>query len=331
MNKDEKASISVRKIVIISVLLMFLFSATVMASAAKLNAVKIILSNSQEMDVLTTKTKVSEILDENSIIVLPEENVVPDLESEISEENNVITITSSKDKQEIINLAQESEDITLDSVLSGYTPIVERIIIEQVTIPYETITKDGSASSTTTTSKVVQKGKDGLKEIKYSIKYQNDIEIERTILEEKIIIEPVNKIVNITKTTARNEIVRTTTISAVAMEQKVAGITPEIKKLNTSAYTASTCDKSPDSPSYGITSSGVRATAWCTVAAGSAYPVGTIIYIPYFKDKPNGGWFIVQDRGGAIKNNKLDVYMNTYNECVKFGRKNIECYIYKMQ
>ena len=331
MNKDEKASISVRKIVIISVLLMFLFSATVMASAAKLNAVKIILSNSQEMDVLTTKTKVSEILDENSIIVLPEENVVPDLESEISEENNVITITSSKDKYEIINLAQESEDITLDSVLSGYTPIVEKIIIEQVTIPYETITKDGSVSSTSTTNKVVQNGKDGLKEIKYSVKYQNDIEIERTVLEEKIIKEPVNKIVNIVKTTARNEIVRTTTISAAAMEQKVAGITPEIKKLNTSAYTASTCDKSPNSPSYGITSSGVRATAWCTVAAGSAYPVGTIIYIPYFKDKPNGGWFIVQDRGGAIKNNKLDVYMNTYNECVKFGRRNIECYIYKMQ
>lgn len=330
MKKDEQASISVRKIVIISVLLMFAFSAGVMATT-NLNAVKIILSNSQEMDVLTTKTKVSEILDENNIIILPEENVVPDLESEISEENNVITITSSKDKQEIIKLAQESEDITLDSVLSVYTPIIEKIVIEQVTIPYETITKDGSASSKSTTSKVVQQGKDGLKEIKYSIKYQNDIEIERTVLEEKVISEPVDKIINITKTTSRNDVVRTTTVSATTMAQKVEGITPEIKKLNTSAYTASTCDKSPDSPSYGITSSGVRASAWCTVAAGSAYPVGTIIYIPYFKDKPNGGWFIVQDRGGAIKNNKLDVYMNTYNECVTFGRRNLECYIYKMQ
>ena len=37
---------------------------------------------------------------------------------------------------------------------------------------------------------------------------------------------------------------------------------------------------------------------------------------------------MVQDRGGAIKDNKLDVYMNTYNECVNFGRRNLECYIY---
>lgn len=56
--------------------------------------------------------------------------------------------------------------------------------------------------------------------------------------------------------------------------------------------------------------------------------MGTIIYIPYFANKPNGGWFVVQDRGGAITNNKIDVYMSTYNECVSFGRRNLECYIY---
>ena len=70
------------------------------------------------------------------------------------------------------------------------------------------------------------------------------------------------------------------------------------------------------------------ASAWYTVAAGKGYPIGTIIYIPYFKNQPNGGWFVVQDRGGAISNNKIDIYMNTYNECISFGRRNLECYIY---
>ena len=56
--------------------------------------------------------------------------------------------------------------------------------------------------------------------------------------------------------------------------------------------------------------------------------MGTIIYIPALKNKPNGGWFVVKDRGGAIKDNKLDIYMTTYNECIQFGRKNLECYIY---
>lgn len=77
-----------------------------------------------------------------------------------------------------------------------------------------------------------------------------------------------------------------------------------------------------------MTSSGVKATSWYTLAAASSYPIGTIIYIPYFKDKPNGGWFVVQDRGGAISNNRLDVYMGTHNQALQFGRRTLECYVY---
>ena len=66
-----------------------------------------------------------------------------------------------------------------------------------------------------------------------------------------------------------------------------------------------------------------------TEIAGKGYAMGTILYIPYFANCPNGGWFIVQDRGGAISNNKLDVYMNSYSECTAFGRRNLECYIYE--
>ena len=56
--------------------------------------------------------------------------------------------------------------------------------------------------------------------------------------------------------------------------------------------------------------------------------MGTVIYIPALKNKPNRGWILLTYRGGAISNNKLDIYMSTYNECIKFGRKNLECYIY---
>ena len=109
---------------------------------------------------------------------------------------------------------------------------------------------------------------------------------------------------------------------------KVQGLTPIVKTLNASAYTASTCDKLPSHPAYGITASGAKVKEWYTVAAGKSYPMGTVIYIPALSDKPNGGWFVVQDRGGAIKDNKLDIYMGTYNDCIKFGRKDLECHIY---
>ena len=172
---------------------------------------------------------------------------------------------------------------------------------------------------------MLQEGEDGLKKATYKVKYQNDIEIGRTLISEEIIKEAKDKIVqtsNVTNrsggTTSRTTVSHTETKGTLA--SKVGGIEPIVKTLNASAYTAVN--------GHERTASGVNATAWYTVAAGSGYPMGTIIYIPHFKNSPNGGWFVVQDRGGAITNNKVDIYMNTYNECISFGRRNLECHIY---
>ena len=86
----------------------------------------------------------------------------------------------------------------------NYAPITEKIVVEQVAIPYETVTKNTTGSEENTTNKVLQEGKDGLKEITYKIKYQNDNEIEKTVISEKVVTEPVNKIVQVTqKVTSR--------------------------------------------------------------------------------------------------------------------------------
>ena len=309
----------------------------VLAASSEVKNVKIVLSDNCEIEVFTTKTVVSDILEENHIVVLPEENVVPNLDSEITENSSKIVITGvTQDVSVVTAVAEESEEIHLDELLSAYNTIVEKIEVIEEEIPYETITKDTSNSSSTNT-KVIQDGVNGLKNVTYKVKYQNDIEIERTFIKEEIVKEAVDKIVQISNVTTRNsQTVDRETASKIVKESssslasKVANKTPVKKTLNASAYTASTCGKSPSSPSYGITSSGSKATAWYTVAAGKGYEIGTIIYIPYFKNKPNGGWFVVQDRGGAISNNKLDIYMSTYNECIKFGRRNLECYIYEM-
>lgn len=84
MIKNEKASLSVRKITFIAIILMFMLGVSVMATNIELNNVKIILSNNYEMNVLTTKTKVKDVLEESHIVVLPEEIVVPNLEADIS-------------------------------------------------------------------------------------------------------------------------------------------------------------------------------------------------------------------------------------------------------
>lgn len=336
MKENEQASLSIKKIALITILLIFLLGIGVKATTASLNTVKIVLSDNYQIEVITTKKVVSEILEENHIIVLPTENVVPNLDSEISDENPSITISSTENAVEIVNLADEYEEISMEQLLSNYSPIVEKIVTESEEIPYDTVNKKGEhidEESSKQNYRVDKNGKAGLKQTVYKIRYKNDIEIEKIKISESVVKEAVNKVVSVISTSTRSSSTSRVTPSSgkgagEKLSKLVEGIEPKVKTLNTSAYTASTCGKSPSSPSYGITSSGDRATAWYTVAAGKSYPIGTIIYIPYFSNQPNGGWFIVQDRGGAIKDNKLDVYMNTYNECVNFGRRNLECYIY---
>lgn len=328
MMKSEVASISIKRILLLSLVFVFILGIGVLASSTSINSVKIILSNNYEINVLTTKTKVNEILEESHIVVLPEENVIPNLESNITETKTIIISKTLDEGINAIKLSQEDSKISMDQLLGDYTPIIERIVTEQVPIPFETITKDISGGSSDTNNKVIKQGKDGLKEITAKIKYQNDIEIERTVINEVVITEPVNKVVQVNKNvTNRSQEARTTvtTVSSSSLAKAVEGKNPVVKKFNTSAYCSCSkcCGKST-----GITASGKRASSWYTLAAGKGYPIGTIIYIPYFKNKPNGGWFVVQDRGGAISNNRLDVYMGTHNQALQFGRKTLECYVY---
>lgn len=331
MKKNEQASLPLLKILIVALVMIVALGITVLGSSANIKNVKIVFANNYELEVLTTKTKVSEILEESHIVVLPEETVVPNLDSEISE-NRVITISQVANENSLVTkLSEENINVTTEQLLGNYAPIVEKIITEEVVIPFETVTKN-VATTSDTTNQVIQNGKDGLKEITYKVKYQNDIEIERTVLEEKIISEPVEKIVQVqSKVTSRDYVDRTisvgSSVTAQTLAAKVEGKSPIVKTMNASAYCAcmQCCGKT-----NGITASGAKATAWYTVAAGKSYPMGTIIYIPALQNKPNGGWFVVQDRGGAISDSKLDVFCSTHNEALQFGRRNLECYIYYM-
>lgn len=72
-----------------------------------------------------------------------------------------------------------------------------------------------------------------------------------------------------------------------------------------------------------ITSTGTTPKVGRTIAVDpSVIPYGTRVYIPEF-DKV----FIAEDCGGAIKGNKIDIFMNTYKECMDWGIKEITIYI----
>ena len=196
MKKDDKASISLKKIVCISIILIFLLSIGVMAGNVKVNNVKIVLSSGYEMDVFTTKTSVKDILDENHIVLLEDEKVTPDTTEELSD-NNTIIISKETENVEVFEKVEKSSEVSTEDILDNYSKIIEKIIVEKETIPYETITKDVTTGSGTKQDRVVQEGKNGVREVTYKIKYQNGEEIEKTEIKSEVIKEPVDKIVEI--------------------------------------------------------------------------------------------------------------------------------------
>ena len=333
MKNDEKASISLKRIIAISIIFLFLTGIAVVAGNVKLNNVKIILSSGYEMNVLTAKTKVSGILDENHIIILEDEKVIPDLEEELSSNNTIKIFKNTDEEIEIATEIESSANVKTEDLLKNYEQIVEKIVTEEVKIPYETITKDVSTGSSAKQDKIIQYGVDGLKRVTYKIKYQNNIEIEKTEISSEIIKEPIDKIVEIRtkQITSRSSNFREASTNpaltaSTTLAKRVEGITPKVATFNTSAYCPcmSCCGKT-----NGITASGAPASEWYTLAAGSVYPIGTVIYIPYFKDKPNGGWFVVQDRGGAISSDRLDIFYDSHSAALQFGRRYLECYVYE--
>jgi 3D (Asp-Asp-Asp) domain-containing protein len=75
--------------------------------------------------------------------------------------------------------------------------------------------------------------------------------------------------------------------------------------------------------SNGITASGTIATPERTIAADtSILPFGSIVNI-------NGKVYVVEDTGGSIKGNRIDIFFATHQEALEYGVGNVEVFVMK--
>jgi len=79
-------------------------------------------------------------------------------------------------------------------------------------------------------------------------------------------------------------------------------------------------------PAFRLTKSGVVPTNFQTIAADpNVLPLGTVVYIPKYTDMPNNGFFVVEDTGGKIIGNRIDVYINDVRQA--FTTEDVELFI----
>lgn len=87
----------------------------------------------------------------------------------------------------------------------------------------------------------------------------------------------------------------------------------EEKSLGTFKVTAYCGCSACCGKSNGITASGTKATEGRTIAADtSKYPFGTELVI-------DGKTYVVEDRGGAISGNRIDIYFNSHSDALQWG------------
>lgn len=83
------------------------------------------------------------------------------------------------------------------------------------------------------------------------------------------------------------------------------------------AYTAGyeSTGKRPGDPAYGVTATGATVEEGVTIAADwNVLPPGTLVKIQGLE-----GYYTVQDRGGGVKGNHIDLYVSDLTEALEWG------------
>lgn len=222
-------------------------------------------------------------------------------------------------------------NLSTDTVLSK----TENIDITHIDYVTETATEEIPFASTTSySSKLAQgkkqttEGKVGLKQVTYQRKLVNGVVTETQVVSENVIQKPVNKTVVIgTKkpavTTSANVSCISSLTPASPIELDKNGNPVSYKKhitVQATAYTASGGARC---------STGVVAAPGYIAVNPKFIPYGTKMYIKSSDGRYVYGYAIAADTGGFAKKRptNVDLFFPTKQQCIVFGRRNVEIYI----
>lgn len=309
-----------------------------------IDANKITINNGGDTQVVhLAKGTVTDALKKAEITLAEDEISVPAPDSKITGDTEIniyktktVSVTAdgkTKDvKLALVNvydaLNYSGYEVDDDDILStSHSDDVENInavTIKRVTyktestkekIAYDTVKKNSDKVELGET-KVKTKGKDGEKIVTREVKYIDGKKSSDKVVAEKRIKEPVDKVVLVgTKGAATSGGAGTFTDSngaTVAYSQMLTG--------SGTAYTA---------PAGAGTATGVPAYHGGVAVNPNIIPYGSKLYIVSTDGSFVYGYATAVDTGGALMDGSaiVDCFYNTYDECVNFGRRDVNVYV----
>lgn len=141
--------------------------------------------------------------------------------------------------------------------------------------------------------------------------------------ENEIVKEEIKEVANEVKTVSYKELAE----NSPPTEYK------EVIEATATAYCLcqKCCGKSPSSPGYGVTASGLKivpGTGMKVIAVDpKVIPLGSKVYVEGLNGAWDYGYAVAGDTGGAIKSMKIDLYMDSHDETLSWGRKKVNIYV----
>jgi len=199
-----------------------------------------------------------------------------------------------------------SMPVTPDSKLSFYTFGQEELVeIKPIEYDTEIILTDKLMVGET---EVQTEGETGFTEFTYTVFTKYNKETSRTLEKSDIIKQPVNRV----------ELHGVAPLGSKPPKEYLKKVTMEA-----TAYSLDykSTKKYPGDPAFGLTYSGIPAAYGIVAVDPKVIPLGTKLYVEGY------GEAMAWDIGSAIKGYKIDLFYDTMEEAIIYGRKKIEVYI----
>ena len=219
-----------------------------------------------------------------------------------------------------VALSGDPVTVTVGQEIVCYETVKE-VVESPVTYRYSTILPTWSET-------VVQEGQDGVHAEVYEVVYRGGEEVSRQLVEVTD-TEPTGTVIE--KGTLENFAPNDAKVAQIVSNGDGTGklvlengqeVTfNQTLTMKATAYTTG-------DPGVGtITASGSTVHRGTVGVERSQLPFGTKMYIVTSDGSYVYGFSIAEDTGGAIRKNKIDLYHNTYEECVQFGVRSCTVYV----
>ncbi|NLY42732.1 MAG: DUF348 domain-containing protein [Clostridiaceae bacterium] len=300
--------------------------------------------NGQMLNIKTRKETVGEFLEEQGIEIYEGDEVQPGLKTKLNKKQGIvirraIPVTVFVDGSEVLvktvrntvkgvleqsNISLNSKDImncsltdrVRDNMKIIITRVSETIETVQESIPYKTISR-ANENMDKGKVKVVQKGKEGIKEKKYVVVLHDGKEVSRQLISETIKAQPVDQI---------NEY---GTVSVYKTSRGDSFRYKKMLKMTATAYDLSyeSCGKTPEDKHYGLTYTGMKARQGIVAVDPNVIPLHSRLYIEGADGSWSYGFAVAGDVGSGIKGNKIDLFYEDHEIVKRFGERKVNVYL----